>query len=136
MFRKKWKYIGRGVSPQYWYKTNIFPFFFFWRLPLIFLVQTSFWITIFLENFFGDTFFWTHIFWEIIFGSKILQLLFLEKCFLDKDCFEPNFFLTRTTITTSITLMGFDTIEINLVFFLNGNMRLFSGLLAINWQAS
>ena len=48
--------------------------------------------------------------------SKCCQMLTIG-LFLDQKDFGPIFFLSKTTrtITTTTTLMGFDTIEINLV---------------------
>ena len=74
-----------------------------------------FWTT----NFFGPQIFWS----QNVFGPK-----FFEPLFFRQHCFGPNFyglkffgyrfFLTKTTtaIAISTTLMGFDTIEINLVY--------------------
>ena len=43
----------------------------------------------------------------------------MDGLLLDQKVLGPNFFMTKTTITitTTTTLMGFDTIEINLVLY-------------------
>ena len=86
-------------------------------------------------RFFGSTNMFTQIIWATFFNPKFfgLQLFFGSKIslaqkffsldffwrnfFFDQKCFEPHFFLTKTTIitTTTTALMGFDTIESNLV---------------------
>ena len=64
----------------------------------------------------GPNFFFTQIFLD---PTLTGQKFFRHGLFSDQKVFGCNFFLTTTTITTTTTktLMGFDTIEINLVIF-------------------
>ena len=83
-----------------------------------FLDKISFDKNIFLTKFF----FGTQIFGIRKFYLNFWATFFVPiwtQNFLDLDFFGPSFFLTltltTTTKTTSLILMGFDTIEINLV---------------------
>ena len=52
----------------------------------------------------------------VLIKKKLGNLFLVQKIDVQKN-FGPNFFFTKTTsITATTTLMGFDTIEINLVF--------------------
>ena len=88
-------------------------------IPIFFLHNKIFDQKFFSSKVFLGTFFCTHTFWEINFGSiffwlKIL-LSYIFGTWIYKNVFDPIFFCTRTKTTTTMTLMSFDTIEINLV---------------------
>ena len=74
------------------------------------------WSIYFLDhNFFGPNFIWTqNIFWSNTFRPYVFWTWF----FFNQQFFGPNFFFanTTTTRTTTTTLLGFDTVEINLVW--------------------
>ena len=103
--------------------------------PQIFVTQSyfgpKFFNLNFLDhNFLGPIFFLTQKFLgpnfflpKIVLDQTLLDLkVFGHWLFLDQNFFVPDFFLTKTTTiitTTTRTLMGFDTIEINLVVSIN-----------------
>ena len=86
-------------GPQFFW-TNSFP-----------IPQLFFNLNLLDQNLWNLTFFDPHFLDPALLGLKFVR----HGLLLDQKVFGPNFFLSTTTTTRNKTLMGFDTIEINLV---------------------